>query len=116
MKESITVERFLERFREMGSLCPFSDEGLKSLYWHLRSWEGVIGYEVELDTADLCKRYREYDRALEAVDDIYKGYGNVLDTGRSGGSLEREALELLSMKTNVIPVGEGTKIIIRKFW
>lgn len=115
MKEKVTEDRFVEKFREMGLHCPFSDEGLLALYWELRLQEKAAGYEIELDIVDLCEKYSEYDRALEAVDDIYKGYNRVLGSDKTGPELEEEAREFLNRKTTVIPI-EGTKIIIRKFW
>tara|TARA_Y100001963_G_scaffold34694_1_gene48335 strand:+ start:10656 stop:10967 length:312 start_codon:yes stop_codon:yes gene_type:complete len=79
MKETVTVYRFRDAFRQSDTYKNnFSYEGLHALFEHFEELEDDIGEEMELDVVAICCDYAEYDNLKEFNDD-YGSEGKTYD-------------------------------------
>ena len=80
MRETVSLLRFKEGFREIDSEGVFSDTGLDLLFQRLEEIEEDTGQEIEYNPVSFCERYEEhsclrsfqskYDPGYKSLDDI----------------------------------------------
>ncbi len=117
MKQNIGFSQFCDAFRDMGRETQFTYQGKRALFDYLESYEQDTGEEVELDVIALCCEYSEYSTATYAASE-YGWKSDITETDIIGNEdraemQEKEALEWLNERTQVIEFDEG--IIIAQF-
>ena len=65
MKESITCNQFVDRFKEMNRENNFSYEGKLALFEYIEQYEEDCDQEIEFDLIALCCEYTEYEDLKE---------------------------------------------------
>ena len=68
MKETVTLSRFRDSFRELGR-DNFTYDGLEALFNFIEEIDDDCGVESELDPIDLCCSFTEYQGLAEFQDD-----------------------------------------------
>ena len=75
MKETVSLSRFRDGFREVGRTDSFSYKGLELLYNFRLDIECSSGYEIEYDPIALCVQFIEFksfEDFKENCDNSYK--------------------------------------------
>ena len=102
MKTTVSLNEFVDTFKNHGRENSFSYEGKRALFDYLEELEEDCGMDIELDVVALDCEYCEYESAIE----VCKEYdGPTKD--------ELESLEWLRERTQVIAFNGG--VIIQSF-
>ena len=120
MKRTIDLYQFRDAFQ---ALRPdnFTYEGLAALFDYLEELEEDTGMETELDVIAICCDFAEYNNPLDCAKD--HGYEEAVDLEPHGSvdllevaELEnKQALEWLQERTQVIEIPGTSRIIIQGF-
>ena len=108
MKETVTVYRFRDAFRQSDTYRNnFSYEGLHALFEHFEELEDDIGEEMELDVVAICCDYTEYDSLKDFNADYAGTPGN--------NCWKYETLDDIREETVVIEIPDTERFIIGAF-
>lgn len=69
MKDDVSLNRFVQAFKDMGRDNQFTQDGLKALYEYLIEFEEETGKEMELDVIGICCDFAEYENLKEYLCD-----------------------------------------------
>lgn len=122
MKEIVSIYRFRDWFARSETYeNNFSWEGQEALFEYLEDYEDQTGEEITFDPIALCVEYTEWDSALDCAQD--HGYEEIVDLEPYGSVdllevadlEEKQALEWLQDRTQVIEIPDSSRIIIQDF-
>jgi hypothetical protein len=119
MKQNVTAYAFRDAFLKSDTYKDnFSYEGLKALFEWFEEYERDVndGEEINFDMVAIACEYSEYESALECAKEYGFTPSYKADTHEAEPSeeeQEKEALEWLEDRTQVVPFEKG--IIIAQF-
>lgn len=91
--KQVSLDEFVQAFKDMGRENNFTYDGLSALYEYLDNYGGDGSTQFELDVIALCCEYTEFD----SFEDLQAQYPNIKD------------LEDLNNHTQVIEIDNAMK-------
>ena len=112
MKSTINEHQFIDGFTQCGRGDQFTRGALRALFEYFEQYEEDCDTELEYDPIAICCEYTEYVSIREAC----KAYDYEIETLESdherNSTAERDALEWLSDRTQVIELSDGGVVVL----
>lgn len=112
MKSTINEHQFIDGFNQCGRGDQFTRGALRALFEYFEQYEEDCDTEIEYDPIAICCEYTEYVSIREAC----KAYDYEIETLESdherNSTAERDALEWLSDRTQVIELSDGGVVVL----
>lgn len=118
MKQEISLNGFMDEFRDSQYKNNFSYDGLHSLYDYLTDLEEDTGTDIDFDLVAICCDYREYQDIKEFLNDYPDTVGIDKKDYEDDDDLEgyeEDFLNELQNHTTVIRLDDHKGFIIQYF-